>query len=276
MILGIPLQEIAALAAALIAAGAVTGVLAGLFGVGGGAVMVPVLYEVFRLLDVPEAVRMPLCVGTSLAIIIPTSVRSFQAHRAHGAVDMGILRVWAVPVLVGVLGGSMIARVAPPAVFKLAFVLVAGITATKLLFGRESWRLGADLPKGPLMHAYGAVIGVLSSLMGIGGGALSNLMMSLYNRPIHQSIATSSGVGVLVSVPGMLGYIYAGWPKMALLPPLSLGFVSLIGLVLMMPSTMLTTPYGVRLAHTMPKRRLELAFGLFLIIVAGRFVIQMV
>jgi len=276
MILGIPLQEIVVLAIGLIAAGAITGVLAGLFGVGGGAVMVPVLYEVFRLLDVPEAVRMPLCVGTSLAIIIPTSVRSFQAHRARGAVDMGILRAWAVPILVGVIGGSMIARVAEPFVFKLAFVLVAGITATKLLFGRDSWRLGADLPKGPLMQAFGAVIGVLSSLMGIGGGGLSNLVMSLYNRPIHQSIATSSGVGVLVSVPGMLGYIYAGWPKMALLPPLSLGFVSLIGLVLMMPSTMLTTPYGVRLAHAMPKRRLELAFGLFLVTVAGRFVIQMV
>lgn len=275
MNLGIPIQEIVTLAAILIFAGAATGILAGLFGVGGGAIMVPVLYEVFGVIGVQDEVRMPLCVGTSLAIIVPTSVRSFREHFARGVVDMHILKVWAIPILVGVIAGSAVARIAEPFVFKLAFILVAGTTATKLLFGRDSWRLGPDLPKGPLMQLYGGAIGILSSLMGIGGGGLSNLVMSLYNRPIHRSIATSSGVGALVSVPGTLGYIYAGWPKMALLPPLSLGFVSLIGLALMMPSTWLTTPYGVRLAHAMSKRRLEVAFGLFLVTVAARFVIQM-
>src|SRR3712207_3524515 len=126
---GIPVLDLVWLAAALLVAGAITGVLAGVFGVGGGAVIVPVLYELFRLVGVPEEVRMPLCVGTSLAIIIPTSIRSFRAHHAKGAVDMAVLRRWAVPVVLGVMAGSVIARYAPADLFKGVFVFVAGISA---------------------------------------------------------------------------------------------------------------------------------------------------
>src|SRR5919112_5189963 len=159
---GIPLFDLAWLAATLLLAGALTGLLAGVFGVGGGAIIVPVLYELFRVLGVPEEVRMPLCVGTSLAVIIPTSIRSFRAHYAKGTVDLSILRRWAVPVVVGVATGSVIARSAPPGLFKGVFVLVAGLSAIRLLFGRESWRLGEELPSAPIMIAYGWLIGVLS------------------------------------------------------------------------------------------------------------------
>jgi len=190
---GIPLFDLVWLAAALLAAGAITGLLAGVFGVGGGAVAVPILYELFLILGVPDEVRMPLCVGTSLAIIIPTSIRSFNAHRAKGAVDMSILKVWAVPVVVGVVMGTVVARYAPADLFKAVFVLVAGVSAVRLLFGRDTWRLGLDMPAKPVMVVYGWLIGVLSALMGIGGGQLSNLFMTFYNRPIHQSVATSSG-----------------------------------------------------------------------------------
>src|SRR5687768_8329334 len=110
MFAGIPLNDLIFLAVALLAAGALTGILAGIFGVGGGAMIVPILYEVFRVIGVPEEVRTPLCVGTSLAIIIPTSIRSFNAHRAKGLVDLAILKVWAVPVVIGVVAGSVIAR----------------------------------------------------------------------------------------------------------------------------------------------------------------------
>ncbi|WP_134498247.1 sulfite exporter TauE/SafE family protein, partial [Microvirga pakistanensis] len=165
---------------------------AGVFGVGGGAVAVPILYELFRLLEVPEAVRMPLSVGTSLAIIVPTSIRSFQAHRAKGAVDMSILKLWAVPVVLGVVLGSLVARFAPADLFKAVFVIVAGVSAIRLLFGRDTWRLGLHLPGRPVMLAYGGLIGLLSALMGIGGGQLSNLFMTFYSRPIHQAVATSS------------------------------------------------------------------------------------
>jgi uncharacterized membrane protein YfcA len=276
MLAGIPLNELAFLAVSLVVAGAFTGILAGLFGVGGGAVIVPILYEIFRVIGVPEEVRMPLCVGTSLAIIIPTSIRSFNAHRAKGLVDLDILKVWAAPVVLGVIVGSWIARFAPPDLFKIVFILVAVASALRLLFASDKWQLGTEMPGRALMTAYGAVIGVLSALMGIGGGQLSSLFMTFYGRPIHQAVATSSGLGVLISIPGALGFIYAGWPKMAILPPLSLGYVSLIGFLLFIPTSIWTAPIGARLAHRLSKRRLEVAFGLFLLVIAGRFIVSLV
>ncbi len=280
---GIPAGELALLVIALGIGGAITGLLAGVFGVGGGAVLVPILYELFRFIGVPEEVRMPLCVGTSLAIIIPTSIRSFRAHRAKGAVDDSILKRWAIPVILGVIAGSLIARYAPAELFKLVFVIVAGFSAIRLLFGKESWRIASDVPKGWLMEAYGGLIGILSALMGIGGGQLSNLFMTFYGRPIHQAVATSSGLGVLISIPGAIGYIYAGWPKAmefpavaALQQPLALGYVSLIGILLVAPLSIWTAPIGARLAHTLSKRRLEVAFGIFLLLVCLRFLASLI
>src|SRR4051812_36622960 len=133
---GVPLSELALLAGAIIAGGVVTGILAGLFGIGGGAIIVPVLYEVFRAIGVPEEVRIQLCIGTSLAIIVPTTIRSYQAHRAAGMEVAGIIRLWWLPALIGVALGSAIAVIAPPAVFKIAFVVVASMIAAKLLLGR--------------------------------------------------------------------------------------------------------------------------------------------
>lgn len=278
MFAAIPTSELIMLAGALLAAGAVTGILAGVFGVGGGAVVVPVLYELFRVVGVPEEARMPLCVGTSLAVIIPTSIRSFNAHRARGKVDMSIVRIWAVPVILGVGLGSFIARYAPADLFKAVFVVVAGISAVRLLFGKDSWRLGTEVPGRIVMSVYGVVIGVLSSLMGIGGGQLSSLFMTFYGRPIHQAVATSSGLGVLISIPGAIGYIYAGWPRAAEYPdvaalqfPMALGYVSLIGFALFVPTSIFTAPLGASLAHALSKRRLEIAFGLFLLAVCARF-----
>ena len=271
MFAGFPIGDLVYLAVTLVAAGALTGLLAGVFGVGGGAIVVPVLYEVFRVIGVPEDVRMPLCVGTSLAVIIPTSIRSFNAHRAKGMVDMSVLKIWAAPVVLGVVIGSYIARFAPADLFKVIFVIVAVFSAVRLLFASDRWRLGTQMPGKVLMSLYGAVIGVLSALMGIGGGQLSSLFMTFYGRPIHQAVATSSGLGVIISIPGALGFIYAGWPKMDVLPPLSLGYVSLIGFILFIPTSIWTAPIGARLAHRLSKRKLEVVFGLFLLVVAGRF-----
>lgn len=273
---GIPMSELLTLAGALMAAGLVTGVLAGIFGIGGGTVIVPVLYETFRLMGVPEEVRMPLCVGTSLAIIVPTSIRSFAGHLRKNAVDMNVLRVWLWPVVIGVVLGGYIAADAPAWLFKAVFIVVACISAFKLLFGRGNWRFSADLPNSWAMRTYGLVIGTASALMGIGGGVLSNMVMTLHGRPIHQSVATSAGLGVIISIPGMIAYAVAGWPKMALLPPLSIGFVSLIGAALMIPTSILATPWGVRIAHALSQRKLELALGLYLALVAGRFLLGLV
>lgn len=269
MLFGIPLGELALIAIALAAAGALTGVLAGVFGVGGGAVIVPVLYELYRILGVPEDVRMALCVGTSLAIIIPTSIASYKAHKARGTVDMDILRAWAAPVVIGTIIGAVLARWAPPFVFKLVFVMVAGANAARLL-GNLNWKIADDLPKGPLMRVYGFFIGIFSALMGIGGGQISNMLMTFHNRPIHQAVSTSAGLGLLIALPGALGYMWAGWGREGL-PPLSVGFVSILGLVLFSPVSVFTAPYGVKLAHAMSKRTLEIAFGTFLLLVSLRF-----
>lgn len=269
MIAGHSVMDLVFLALALAAAGALTGVLAGVFGVGGGALIVPVLYELFRLIGVPEATRMPLCVGTSLAIIIPTSIRSFQSHRSRGAVDMDLLRIWAIPTVVGVLIGSFLARYAPPEVFKIVFVVIAGMSAARLL-GNFRWNLGDDLPGKTPLTIFGWVNGVLSALMGIGGGQTATMYMTFYGRTIHQAVATSSGIGVLISIPGAIGYILAGWGKPDL-PPLSLGFVSLLGVAAFAPVSVMTAPLGVKLAHALSKRKLETAFGIFLLIVCLRF-----
>jgi uncharacterized membrane protein YfcA len=225
---------------------------------------------------------MPLCIGTSLAIIIPTSIRSWRAHHNRGAVDMEVLRTWWLPVLIGVIAGSVIARYAPERLFKIVFVMLAWSAAARLLLSRDTWKFGDDLPQGPLMKIYGFFVGLLSTLMGIGGGLFSNLLMTFYGRPIHQAVATSSALAVLISIPGALGYIYAGWPAAARYPdvaalqlPFAIGYISLIGAVLVMPTGLLTAPLGVKAAHAMSKRTLEMAYGSYLFIVGGRFVISL-
>lgn len=267
----IPLADLATLGLALLAAGVLTGLLAGMFGVGGGAVIVPILYQIFTFLGVPEEVRMHLCVGTSLAIIIPTSIQSYRTHRAKGKVLEDVLKSWAVPVVLSVLVGGLIAAFAPALVLKLVFVIVAGANAVKQLAGRDDWRIAPELPGLIGMRAYGVLIGLASALMGIGGGAISNMILTLHGKAIHNAVATSSGLGVLISIPGALSYVAAGWPKMAVLPPFSMGYVSLMGLLLVAPVSAFAAPYGARLAHRLPKRTLEVAFGLFLLIVSLRF-----
>jgi uncharacterized membrane protein YfcA len=275
MLFGIPLSELALLALAVIVAGIFTGLLAGMLGVGGAAVTVPVLYEVFRYLGVPDDVRMQLCVGTSLAVIVPVSLRSYFAHRAKSAVLPEVLRVWIAPVVIGVICGAGIAFVAPQSLFKIVFVVFGMAIASKLLFGREDWRIADDLPSRPVIVAVGYFIGLLSSLMGTAGGSLSTVFLTLYGKPIHVAVATSSGVGIWIALPGMIGYALAGWPQMHQLPPLSIGYVSLIGLVLFAPASVLAAPYGARLAHNMSRRRLEVAFALFLYAASLRFLISL-
>jgi uncharacterized protein len=191
-------------------------------------------------------------------------------------VMMEVVRAWAVPAIVGVAAGSAIAAFAPGAVLKLAFVLIASVIAFKLLFGRASWRLADDLPGPAGMAAYGMFIGLSASLMGISGGSVSNMILTLYGKPIHKAVATSAGLGVPITVAGTIGYILAGLPQQSLLPPLSLGFVSLIGFALMAPVSSFTAPYGARLAHALSKRRLEIAFGCFLLAVCVRFAVSLI
>lgn len=274
--LGLPIEELAMFAAAIMAGGVVTGLLAGLFGIGGGAVIVPVLYEVFRIMQVPDEVRMQLCVGTSLAIIVPTSIISFRAHLSRGFLQVEILRRWIVPMIAGVLIGGLVAAVAPSFVFRGIFAVVASLLGAKFLFGTGRLKLGDHLPKSRIvMSIYGVMVGLYSSLMGVGGGAVATVILTLHGQPILQAIGISAGVGVVVSLTGAIGFMLAGLPMQELTPPLSIGYVSLIGFALMAPVTSLAAPWGARIAHALPKQTLEKAFGVFLILVALRFAITL-
>ena len=276
MLLGYPISEIALLAFWIVAAGVLVGILAGLFGIGGGAIIVPVLYEVFRVLGVPEDVRIQACIGTSLAIIVPTTVRSYLGHKKKGSVIPEVVRIWALPAIAGVAIGSVTASFAPAFVFKIAFLVFVSFIAIRMLFGGERWKLGDQLPGRGMLAIYGLITGLFSSLVGVSGGSISNAVLTLYGRPIHQAVGTSAGVGVPITIAGTIGYMLAGWPHMAQLPPFSVGYVSLVGLVLMAPVSSYTTTYGVRLAHWLPRRKLEIAFGVFLILVALRFSASMI
>lgn len=270
--LALPWDYLLWLAGALLVAGFATGILAGLFGIGGGAILVPVLYEVFGAIGVSDAERMHVSVGTALAIIVPTALRSFFAHRARTKVDNTVLRQWALPLVLGVVAGTGLAAISPDTVLKIAFVLFTVLMSSKLLFGRDSWILADRLPGRLAMSAYAFGIGAASPLIGISGGGIATVVLTLYRVPIHTAIATSAGLGALIAVPGTLGYIVSGLPHLAQLPPFSLGYVSLPGLILVGGVATLAAPLGARLAHRFSKRQLEVGFGLYLLIVGLRFV----
>jgi uncharacterized membrane protein YfcA len=276
MLLGYPIGELAWLVLLILTGGVVTGILAGLFGIGGGGVIVPVLYEVFGVIDVPDTLRMQLCIGTSLAIIVPTTVRSYLGHKKRGAVIPQVARIWTLPAVVGVMIGSVTASFAPGAVFKIAFVMFTAFISTKMLFAGDRWNLGDKLPGRGLMSIYGFVTGLFSSLVGVSGGAFSNAVLTMYGQPMQRAVATSAGIGVPITVVGAVGYALAGWPHLHELPPLSFGFVSVIGFALMAPVSSYTTGYGVRLAHWLPRRKLEIGFGLFLMLVSLRFLATLI
>lgn len=276
MLFGIPVGELILLAAAILIAGILSGLLAGLFGIGGSTIVIPVLYELFRVLGVPDEIRMQLCIGTALAITVPTTLRAYYEHRTKSAVLPGVLRLWALPATIGVMAATAIAYVAPATLFKVLFVLFALFMALRLLFGRDSWVIGKKLPGTALMVLIGIVIGCLSTLVGVAGGSFSTLFLTLYGQPFHRAVATSTGIGSFIAVLATLGYMAAGWPKQALMPTFTIGFVSLLGVVVFVPAAVVAAPYGARLAHRLSKRRLEVAFGLFLILIAARFIASLI
>ncbi len=262
--------SLAAMATALAAAGFVSGMLAGLLGIGGGAVVVITLYEAFRWAGVDDAVRMQLATGTGLAIIAPTTLRSFMAHKARGVADLAFVKRMALPVIAGVVIGSLLVRQSGGDLLKWVWVVMGTVLAIRMYAGRDNWRLGDDIPKSCFVELYGVAIGTISALMSIGGGAYVVILMTLYGSSIHQAVATSSGFGPLIAIPGMLGFIWAGWGAPEL-PAGALGYVSLLGAALAIPSALLAVPIGARLSHGLSRRQLELSFAIFMTFVVARF-----
>ncbi|MEZ5667311.1 MAG: sulfite exporter TauE/SafE family protein [Alphaproteobacteria bacterium] len=266
--------ELALLAGSLMAAGVVAGLLAGLFGIGGGGIIVPVMVEVLDALHFDPAIQVHVGVGTALAVVVPTSIRSTLAHLKSGKVDTGLLRSWIVPVPLGVAAAALVAAFVSGDVLRLIFAGIASTIGIRLLLNLDKLRLGPDIPGEPLRAVSGALIGFVSALMGIGGGVINNTYMTLFNRPIHQAVATSAGVGVLIAIPGAIGYAVAGWSVEGL-PPFSVGYVNLLAVALVIPITILLAPIGARMAHRWSKRKLQIGFGLFLLAISTRLVLAM-
>jgi uncharacterized membrane protein YfcA len=274
MHLGLPAGELALLVLGLLAAGVIAGFLAGLLGIGGGGVLVPVLYEVFRVLDIDPAIRMHLVLGTSLAIIVPTSLKSFAGHRARGTVDMQLLKRVAPYVVGGVVLGALTAKAASGEVLKLVWVIAATVMALKMAFGREEWRISDHLPPFPWPQIGALLVGFISTLMSIGGATFVVPLLTLYGKSILAAVSTAAGVGPLIALPGVIGYAWAGWDASGL-PPFSIGYVNLLAAVIVAPLSVWAAPFGVRLAHRIPRRTLELAFAAFLATISIRFVIDL-
>ncbi len=256
-------------AAGLLATGAVAGVLAGLLGVGGGIVIVPVLFYLFGFLGVPETTSMHLAVATSLATIVPTSISSTRAHHARGVVDFAVLRRWAPFILLGSATGGLLAGFMQAETLTLVFATVATLVAINMMIPGAfviADRLPERLwPQGML----GASIGFISALMGIGGGTLSVPALTLFGYPAHRAVGTAAAFGFVIAVPAAIGFMIGGAGAPAR-PPGSIGFVNLPAAVMIFSMSVLTAPLGSRLAHWLPPRRLKIAFAVFLIITAAR------
>lgn len=267
------LTGIFGLIAALLATGVVAGIMAGLLGVGGGIVIVPVLFHLFSLLGIDEAVRMHLAVGTSLATIIPTSIMSARAHRQKGGLDAGVLRRLVPGVVIGVLLGGVASRYLSGEALTGLFATIALLVAANMF--RRNTRIIRDGMPGPLGSGLiGAVIGGISSLMGIGGGTLSVPILSALNTPIRIAVGTGAALGLVISIPGTLSFMLSGLGEPGRLPG-SIGYVNLLGFAAIVPMTMLCAPLGARLAHAIDPAMLKRLFALFLLATAVRMYIDL-
>ncbi len=255
------------MAAMLVVIGAFAGVLAGLLGVGGGIVLVPAFFYAFQTLGYDGPQLMQMCLGTSLATIIVTSVRSVLSHNKKGAVDWDVLRTWAPGIVIGAALGVFLAARLQSGVLQALFGVLGVVIGLYMGFGRSDWRLGAAMPTGGLRAVLSPGVGFLSVLMGIGGGSFGVPLMSLFNTPIHRAVATAAGFGVLIAVPGVIGFLMVPVDAAAR-PPFTLGAVNFAAFGLIIAMTLITAPVGVALAHRMDPKPLKRIFAVFLTLVA--------
>lgn len=252
---------------ALIGAGVFAGLIAGLFGVGGGVVIVPALYAAFGVLGVDDAVRMKAAVATSLATIITTSIRSAWLHYKRGAVDVRILKLWVPWIMVGALVGAFAASAAPAKALTFGFGVFLMLISVQMGFGQPDWRLRDQMPGKVPSAIFASFVGLFSAMAGIGGGVFGVIIMTLCGKPIHRAVGTAAGFGAAIGIPATLGFVFAGW-NVSGLPEFSLGYVNVAGFVFIASLTALMAPVGVTLAHALPVKHLRRLFAI-LLLVAG-------
>jgi len=253
--------------------GVVAGILAGLLGVGGGLVIVPMLVFCLTRQDIPNEFIMHIALGTSMASIIFTSVSSFWAHHKRGAVHWPVVRRVAPGILVGTFLGSCVAASMSTVFLKGFFVVFLYYVAVQMLSNRKP-KPSRDLPGQVGMFGVGNVIGAVSSLVGIGGGSLSVPFMVWCNLAVHDAIGTSAAIGFPIAIAGTVGYIINGMQVQGL-PHYSLGYAYLPALAGIVAASVVSAPFGVRLAHSLPVDRLKRIFAVLLLIVATRMLVSL-
>lgn len=262
-------------ALALILCGAFGGFMAGLLGIGGGALMVPALYEVFGFLGVDESIRTHMAVATSLSVILPTGLLSAWGHHKKGTVAWDVVKVMGPMVVLGVALGALIAKVADGSQLRVLYASIAIFVGCFLLWSRQYPNIRLAWPSDLVVRLYGMMTGLLSTLMGIGGGTFTASFMSICGRSMHAAVGTAAAIGPIIALPAIVGFIWAGWGEPAL-PPGSAGYVSLIGALLLLPSSLLFAPIGVKVAHLTSRSRLTLLFAIFLLSIGARFIISVI
>ncbi len=262
------MAELLPLIAILAVIGGFAGVLAGLLGVGGGIVLVPAFYYVFSALGHDSPWLMQICLATSLATIIVTSVRSVLAHGRKGAVDWEVLRTWAPGIALGAIFGVLaVASLRTPAL-QAIFGVLGMLIGLWMGFGRIERTIADEMPKGGRRLVLSVIVGFLSVLMGIGGGSFGVPLMVLHGKPIHKAVATAAGFGALIALPSVIGFLFVEIPPEAR-PPFTVGAVNLAAFAVVVTMTLITAPLGVKLAHRLDPKPLKRVFAVFLILVAG-------
>lgn len=262
-------QEILALGGGLAIAAVIAGLMAGLLGVGGGIVIVPALFWLFTFTNFPPELSMHMAVATSLATIIATSISSARAHHKKGGVDVALLKRWAPFIGVGALAGGLGAKFIDPAGLRALFGVVALLVAANLATPK-TLVIAEEMPKGMAKQGPIAfVIGLISSLMGIGGGTLSVPTLAAFSYPIRRAVGTAAAFGLVIAVPAAVGFVISGW-GVAERPPLSLGYISVPAAALILPFTTFFAPYGAKAAHALDPIWVKRAFAVFLTITAVR------
>lgn len=254
---------------ALAATGILGGLLAGLLGVGGGIVIVPVLYNILSYFDVGDDIRMHVAVGTSLATIIPTSLASAYSHNKKGAIDWSLVKSWGGWILLGVLGGTVVAGLTDAFVLTLVFAVLALIVAANMAFRPDDLQVSGSLPKAPLKQLLALFIGWFSAMMGIGGGTFAVPILTLFKYPIRKAVGTASFIGLIIAVPGTIGFLISGY-HVPDLPVGNLGYVNGFGILIIAPMTVLCAPLGARWAHRINTGLLKKLFAFFLFATSAR------
>jgi uncharacterized protein len=262
---------LAQMAALLVAIGLVAGLIAGLLGVGGGIVLVPAFFYAFTVLGYGGPNLMQVCLGTSLATIIVTSWKSVSMHHKRGAVDWDILRAWAPWIAAGVVVGTFVAAGLRSVALQAIFGVLGLSVGLYMAFGRAHWRLGPTMPDGLRRWIIAPVLGFLSVLMGIGGGSFGVPLMSLYSVPIHRAVATAAGFGMVIAVPSVIGFLLM---QPVTPPPLTFGAINLPAFLLVIGTTYVATPWGVKLAHAMDPKPLKRVFAAFIMLMAANMLRQ--